>query len=347
MCNDIQWLWQQADWPDLHWQQEIIDPVIRRLHYQAGSLMGHAAQLNTKNQQTLKHQLLISAVDPDTNSQRVSLSNSLGNQLGIAVAEDAPHSAYSDKLAINLINCCTDTEHDLTLERLLEWHQALKPDTKSELRKPGDAQLPPQTFFELLNLIEWFNSSHQKQSTDPLIRAAISYLRTIAIQPFNQSNDDIARFISSLALNQAYPDKPLMLFLTSDCFGKSETNKQLQISLKSSTDITHWLFCFFNIIEKYLDKILTLVLQNQQQTAFWLRMAESGLTAAQSAILKQMLDQHQGSNTISASEYQQISGLSKASATRHLSELLQKGCIEKLSSGGRSTRYKVNITGRT
>jgi len=31
----------------------------------------------------------------------------------------------------------------------------------------------------------------------------------------------------------------------------------------------------------------------------------------------------------------------KATATRHLADLLAKGCIEKLAGGGRNTRYKI------
>lgn len=35
--------------------------------------------------------------------------------------------------------------------------------------------------------------------------------------------------------------------------------------------------------------------------------------------------------------------MSKATATRHLSDMLAKGCIEKLPEGGRSTRYRVAL----
>jgi Fic family protein len=33
--------------------------------------------------------------------------------------------------------------------------------------------------------------------------------------------------------------------------------------------------------------------------------------------------------------------VSKATATRHLSDLLNKGCLQKLPGGGRSTRYQI------
>ncbi|GAB7528079.1 hypothetical protein PS3A_04860 [Pseudomonas sp. 3A(2025)] len=46
-------------------------------------------------------------------------------------------------------------------------------------------------------------------------------------------------------------------------------------------------------------------------------------------------------NGISAAQYQSVAKVSKATATRHLSDLLDKGCLEKLPGGGRSTRYQV------
>jgi len=33
--------------------------------------------------------------------------------------------------------------------------------------------------------------------------------------------------------------------------------------------------------------------------------------------------------------------VSKATATRHLTDLLTKGCLEKLPGGGRNTRYQI------
>ncbi|MGV8546750.1 DUF4172 domain-containing protein, partial [Pseudomonas aeruginosa] len=43
----------------------------------------------------------------------------------------------------------------------------------------------------------------------------------------------------------------------------------------------------------------------------------------------------------SAAQYQAVAKVSIATATRHLSDLLEKGCIERLPGGGRSTRYQI------
>ncbi|HNA22348.1 MAG TPA: DUF4172 domain-containing protein, partial [Agitococcus sp.] len=45
---------------------------------------------------------------------------------------------------------------------------------------------------------------------------------------------------------------------------------------------------------------------------------------------------------ISASQYQKVAKVSKATATRHLADLVAKGCVVKLEGGGRNTRYQIN-----
>lgn len=44
---------------------------------------------------------------------------------------------------------------------------------------------------------------------------------------------------------------------------------------------------------------------------------------------------------INASKYKSLAGVSKATATRDLTELVNKGCLKQLPGGGRSTRYVV------
>jgi Fic family protein len=82
---------------------------------------------------------------------------------------------------------------------------------------------------------------------------------------------------------------------------------------------------------------------------FWQEHREDGLSAEQVKVLNRLLD---GSllaekpgfeGGISAAQYQAVAKVSKATATRHLADLLEKGCLHKLAGGGRSTRYQVQI----
>ncbi len=46
---------------------------------------------------------------------------------------------------------------------------------------------------------------------------------------------------------------------------------------------------------------------------------------------------------INAAKYRSLAGVSKATATRDLADLLEKGCLRELPGGGRSTRYAVAL----
>lgn len=69
-------------------------------------------------------------------------------------------------------------------------------------------------------------------------------------------------------------------------------------------------------------------------------MAELMLEATRQPDLQ--LTMEKGSEDgINASQYQAEAKVSKATATRHLSDLLEKGCLLRLPGGGRSTRYRL------
>ena len=45
---------------------------------------------------------------------------------------------------------------------------------------------------------------------------------------------------------------------------------------------------------------------------------------------------------LSAKKYQSLAKVSKATATRHIVELLEKNCVVKLEGSGRSSKYDIN-----
>ena len=79
------------------------------------------------------------------------------------------------------------------------------------------------------------------------------------------------------------------------------------------------------------------------KTQFWQQHHNSVLSAEQVKVLNRLLDGGEGGfvDGISASQYQKVAKVSKATATRHLADLLEKDCIKKLAAGGRSTCYCI------
>jgi Fic family protein len=69
----------------------------------------------------------------------------------------------------------------------------------------------------------------------------------------------------------------------------------------------------------------------------------SGLLPEQFKVLNRLLDggERGFEQGISAAKYQAVAKVSKATATRHLADLVARGCLERLPGGGRNTRYQV------
>ena len=76
---------------------------------------------------------------------------------------------------------------------------------------------------------------------------------------------------------------------------------------------------------------------------FWQHFSEENFLLEQRKVLNRLLDGGEKGfeDGISTAQYQKVAKVSKASATRHLTDLLNKGCLQKTSASGRSTRYKV------
>jgi len=68
------------------------------------------------------------------------------------------------------------------------------------------------------------------------------------------------------------------------------------------------------------------------------------LSAEQRKVINRLLDggERGFGDGINASQYQAVAKVSKATATRHLSDLTEKGLLRRLPGGGRSTRYEID-----
>ena len=100
---------------------------------------------------------------------------------------------------------------------------------------------------------------------------------------------------------------------------------------------------------KSLEQALSRIDRVLAKARFWQTHHGHGLSAEQSKVLNRLLDGGDKgfADGISAAQYQAVAKVSKATATRHLSDLLDKGCLVRLPGGGRSTRYQINRPGST
>src|SRR5690606_12791641 len=125
----------------------------------------------------------------------------------------------------------------------------------------------------------------------------------------------------------------------------------LERSQKADVDITEWIEWFLHTLNSTLQMALSAIDRTLQKSRFWQRFHGEGFSIEQRNVLSRLLDDAEQERGVSrgfeggmrAAQYQAVAKVSKATASRHLSDLLSKGCLQKLPGGGLSTRYKIAI----
>ena len=206
---------------------------------------------------------------------------------------------------------------------------------------------------ELDAFTEWFNLE-QPSVMHGIIRAAISHLWLITIHPFEDGNGRITRALTDRALAQDEHTSIRFYSLsaaiesnrkayykilenTQSC--KTDTQKQEG----NATNITEWINWFLDVLAQAMQQGQYRIERVIDKTRFWHTHSQTVLSEKQIKVLNRLLDSagDKFKDGINANKYQGIAKVSKATATRHLTELLEKGCLIKIG-GGRSTRYAIN-----
>lgn len=177
------------------------------------------------------------------------------------------------------------------------------------------------------------------------MRAGIAHFWFVTLHPFDDGNGRLTRAITDLALTQG-DQQAIRLFAMSASIlaDRAGYYHVLETSQKSTTDITEWLEWFLRTLLKSIENALVHIERVLGKTRFWQLHRGNDLCAEQVKVLNRLLDggERGFENGLSAAQYQAVAKVSKATATRHLSDLLAKNCLVRLPGGGRSTRYRIN-----
>lgn len=371
-----QWIWQQADWPHFRWDDESVQPLLREAHIQLGVLLGRAGNADAELDglaalDVLLQNIITSSAIEGEGLNVDSVRSSLARRLGIALVDEEDHSRSSrtEGLAELMMDAVQNFRIPLSLERLLKWHCWLFPDDEPRLVSLRVGQLrgeesmqvvsgrldnpkvhfeaPPRVLLEdqLERFIQWFNQSNNT-SIDPLIRAALTHLWFITLHPFDDGNGRITRALTDLSLAQA-DSNSIRLYAMSAAIleNRNDYYRILEKSQKGNMDVTAWLEWFLRTLITTLRMALLAIDRILQKRLFWQRYQNENFSPEQRKVINRLLNGGVRGFTegISAAQYQKVAKVSKATATRHLADLVNKGCLQKLPGGGRSTRYQIAI----
>ncbi|GAA0904238.1 Fic family protein [Rothia nasimurium] len=374
--STLRWIWQAPDWPRFTWQADTLAPLLRECQLAQGQLLGMAGTAGVEVQaedalDTLLSNIVTSSAIEGERLNVESVRSSLARRLGLAEHPPRPSTPRSEGLADLMLDATRDIDAPLDRARLFRWHQwlfvnhdALLPSRIRVGGLRGDEPMqvvsgridrpvvhfeaPPRDGLEkqLDGFLAWFDASRRDATLDPLLRAGIAHFWFVTLHPFDDGNGRITRALTDLSLAQSQPQAIRFHAMSASILAdRTGYYTILESSQKAGLDITAWLEWFLRTLldslvhaQQRIDSVLS-------KARFWQAHRHRGLSEDQVKVLNRLLDGGERGflQGISASQYQAVAKVSKATATRHLADLVEKGCLRRLPGGGRNTRYELDV----
>jgi Fic family protein len=171
------------------------------------------------------------------------------------------------------------------------------------------------------------------------------------IHPFEDGNGRLGRAIVDMALAQDLGAPERMFGMSRQLLTvRSAYYDALNAAQRGTLDITPWVQWFVQAFTQGCVTSQTVVKQAVDRAEFRLHAAICGVNERQTRVLNRLLEA--GSSELgggflggmTADKYSKITGASKATATRDLTDLLNKELLQ-VQGIGKATRYAINVPG--
>jgi Fic family protein len=200
-------------------------------------------------------------------------------------------------------------------------------------------EAPPATQLasEVNRLLIWVNG----QTSEPaLIKAGLVHLWFVTLHPFDDGNGRIARAVGDLLLARAEGSPQRFYSLSAQIQRERKAYYEvLERTKKGNLDVTEWLLWFLGTLHRAVDSAHSTLEAVLGKTKFWQRWSGTPFNERQIKLLNRLLDGFDGKLT--SSKWAAIAKCSPDTALRDINELMTRGALRKLPSGGRSTAYEI------
>ncbi len=184
---------------------------------------------------------------------------------------------------------------------------------------------------------------------DGLARAALAHLWFESIHPFEDGNGRIGRAIVDMAVAQHLRQPVRLYSLSLQLKGEREAYYDgLNAAQQGPLDVTPWVHWFVRQCSAAYVAANRVIDQALQKRHFWDRHEASALKERQRKVLQRLLDAGDGQfdGGLNAEKYMKMTGASKATATRDLTQMVDDGQLWT-AGVGKALRYYVNVPGWT
>lgn len=361
------YIYEQKDWPHFFWDQEMISPLLFRLRYQQGHLIGGMQSIGFQ----LREETLLQALTQDVvKSSEIEgeildpsiVRSSVARHLGIDNAALDKVDRNVEGVVEMILDATQKFEQPLTKERLFNWHAALFPTERSGISKiqVGAWRMGPvqvvsgrmgkeKTHFEAPStervddemdiFLDWFNN---ETKLDLVLKTALAHLWFVTIHPFDDGNGRIGRAIADLLLARSEKSPNRFYSLSAQIQKERKTYYSiLEQTQKGTLEITPWLHWFFDCLERAIENASSTFQTILYKTRFWESLTEVSLNERQRKMINLMLDGFDGK--LNSTKWAKINKCSQDTAYRDILNLLERGILNKNSEGGRSTSYSIRV----
>ena len=372
------WIWQHKNYPNFYYDKENLSTLINQIEYLRGVLDGYSKLFNEDDIRKIEierltdeaiHTSLIEGEVFKAESVRSSLRKRLDKEFDIR--SDKYATAITDSLVEILIDCSLNKE-PLTLDRLHGWHNCLFEHQYSKLHKINVATFRKNDDMEVISGAIGYEKVHYlappvKQIDEDIkklfvycndgdeniyIKSAITHLWFVIIHPYEDGNGRVARAITDYILTQGTTFTQFKLYSISTAINSDRKgyydilDNTTNLFRNRDFNITPWIQWHLNTLKNAMQNGLKSIEYLIQKTKFWDKYREFALNKRQIKVINKILDM--GSENfeggISTKKYIALTKVSKATAVRDISQLVEFGCIKQIEgSSGRNIRYELNI----
>jgi Fic family protein len=193
---------------------------------------------------------------------------------------------------------------------------------------------------EMTQFIDWFNSSRKSQTI--LGRAAIAHVYFESIHPFEDGNGRIGRALVEKVLSQCV-GRPVVLAVSKVLEKRKKEYYTALERCNKTLDVDRWVEFFaesaLQAQEELMNLLFFLILKSKMLTSL-----SGQLNPRQEKALLRMFEEGPSGfrGGLSAEKYISVTKTSRATATRDLIELVEKGALLKTGEL-RHRRYWLNM----
>ena len=364
----MSWNWELPDWPQFHYDFDRIAQLEKQFLLGVGSASAFLKSLGKQDRNRFIVEILSSEGIESSRIEgeildRESLQSSIKKHFGLdtTLKKETKKESQVAKL---LVNVYETFDMPLTHEMLWQWHSMLFDDqsyiadrgkyrTHTEpMQIVSNRSGSPRIFFEappsdkvqdeMAAFIDWFNHSSAFESI--LGRAAIAHIYFESIHPFEDGNGRIGRVLIEKIFSQGVGRS--VLIAISKVLEKRRKEYYLELEKCNRTlKVQGWVEFFAETALQAQEESVNLLYFLIEKSKMLTTLSGQVNKRQEKVLLRIFAEGPYGfKGGLSAENYIAITQTSRATATRDLTDLVQKGALVKTGEL-RHTRYWLNLQG--